>query len=160
MRMTDLGARPPDSEGCRWARSRLPAYLSGLLVEPGEEERFRSHLDECERCRPLLEEFRADPEGVMMEALEEGMAHLPASLIGRWPRIKDDLPELERAMVLRHLDDCAQCRLELEFLEQNATATEPASDRKTLSADPAPSSVSETASAVMARARPHLPPVG
>src|SRR5262249_37302541 len=42
--------------------------------------------------------------------------HVAASLVARWPRAQQSLRGLERTLVRRHLERCAECRQDLEAL--------------------------------------------
>src|SRR5262249_51563110 len=46
----------------------------------------------------------------------EAGTHVAASLIARWPRAQQTLRGLERTLVRRHLERCAECRQDLEAL--------------------------------------------
>lgn len=91
-----------------WVRRRLAAWRSGLLEE-AEAARVDSHLADCADCRALADAFAAEPAG-------EAGTHVAASLLADWPRAREALRGLERALVRRHLERCAECRQDLEVL--------------------------------------------
>jgi len=90
-----------------WARSQWLPRRAGLL-SPDEAERVADHLRDCEACR-AWEATAAAPVSPVDE-------HLPASLLAEWPRARGSLEGLERALVRRHLERCAECRQDLELL--------------------------------------------
>ena len=92
----------------RWVRARLTARGAGLLTED-EARQVEEHLANCAECRMHGRAFEA--------ALDPGdVTHVPPTLIARWPDVRGALRGLERAMVRRHLERCAECRQDLELL--------------------------------------------
>ena len=92
----------------RWVRVRLAARSAGLLTED-ETRQIDEHLTGCPECRRRAETF----EGVPAEG---DASHVPAPVMARWPEARQRLRGLERAMVRRHLERCAECRQDLELL--------------------------------------------
>lgn len=97
----------------RWVHRRLAAFRLGLLTD-AEAARVREHLESCEGCR----EFATDDGGE--EAATAADGHIPATLIARWDRAGRELSGLERELVRRHLERCAECREDLATLGQPA----------------------------------------
>ncbi|MCK4548029.1 MAG: zf-HC2 domain-containing protein [Candidatus Eisenbacteria sp.] len=93
-----------------WFRKRFVAFRSGLLEEV-EEERFQTHLSECDECRKAWDAYL---EGEVPG--ETGARHIPSAMVARWDRASGTLRGLERAMVRQHLEHCGQCRQDLEVL--------------------------------------------
>jgi hypothetical protein len=93
-----------------WARGRFLAFAAHLLDEE-EEARFRNHLAECASCRETATEVL---EPSPTDLAESG--HIPPSILARWTQAGIELRGLERAMVRRHLERCAECRRELQLL--------------------------------------------
>jgi len=91
-----------------WVKHRLAAWRAGVLDEP-EQARVDAHLAECADCRALADEFADPPAGAAGR-------HVAASLVARWPRAQQSLRGLERTLVRRHLERCAECRQDLEAL--------------------------------------------
>jgi hypothetical protein len=92
----------------RWVRARLAARSAGLLTED-ETRQIDEHLAGCPECRQQAESFEGTPA-------ESGAVHVAAPLMARWPEARQRLSGLERAMVRRHLERCAECRQDLELL--------------------------------------------
>ncbi len=118
-----------------WTRRRLGAWRAGLL-EAHESERVEAHLADCADCRALAGAFAAEPDADAGE-------HVAASLIAEWPRARETLRGLERALVRRHLERCAACRQDLESLGHEprleyVPALEPARIGESPAAGPAP----------------------
>jgi hypothetical protein len=95
---------------------RLPAHLSGLL-NASEEKRFSAHVEGCRDCQEGVRDFQ---EAIARE-VERTDGHLPAALVGRWPRFRAELRGLERALVRRHLAECDECRADLLALGYEPT---------------------------------------
>jgi hypothetical protein len=91
-----------------WVRQRLAAWRASML-DVAETTRVDEHLATCSECRALAEAYAEPPAG-------EAGTHVPASLIANWPRTQDVLRGLERTLVRRHLERCAECRQDLEAL--------------------------------------------
>jgi hypothetical protein len=91
-----------------WVRRRLVARRAGVLDE-AESARMDAHLGTCAECREIADAFVASAEG-------EAGTHIAASLAAEWPRAQRQLRGLERALVRRHLERCADCRQDLEAL--------------------------------------------
>ena len=91
-----------------WVRHRLAAWRAGVL-DDAEAARVDEHLAACADCRTLADAYAALPAG-------EAGTHVPASLIAEWPRAQQALRGLERTLVRRHLERCAECRQDLEAL--------------------------------------------
>ena len=89
-----------------WAIRRLTAFGIGLLPEE-ETLELEAHLVTCDDCRARLASIAPGPG--------RESAHLPASLIARWPRAARTLEGVERELVEGHLQRCASCRATLEF---------------------------------------------
>lgn len=90
-------------------RLRVLALSNHLLVGEDAEE-VRAHAESCADCATLLDSLR---ESATASALGE---HLPASLVATWPRSAPRLEGLERELVRRHLERCAECREDLKLL--------------------------------------------
>ena len=91
-----------------WVRRRLAAWRAGVL-DDAETARVDEHLAACADCRALADEYAELPAG-------EAGTHVPASLIAEWPRTQQALRGLERTLVRKHLERCAECRQDLEAL--------------------------------------------
>ena len=91
-----------------WVRHRLAAWRAGVL-DDAETARLDEHLAACAECRAAADAFAAPPAG-------EAGTHVPASLFAEWPRAQRSLRGLERTLVRRHLERCAECRQDLEAL--------------------------------------------
>jgi len=124
-----------------WFRSRVVARSAGLL-DPEEEDRFEEHHLACADCRGLRDAFdrsharnqsdapeRSDvldqpdggePSGHAGDGAARG--HIPIPILARWRTAKTHLGGLERALVLAHLESCADCRGELLFLGEELPA--------------------------------------
>jgi hypothetical protein len=92
-----------------WALKRMAPFAAGLLNE-AEEETLRDHLEICEPCSECLRLVVEAP----FEA-EDG-SHIPAAIMATWVTASGLLRGLERAMVQRHLERCADCRGDLAVL--------------------------------------------
>lgn len=92
----------------RWVRVRLAARSAGLLTED-ESRQVDDHLASCADCRAHGATFDAPPA-------QGEASHIPPPLFARWPEARHTLRGLERAMVRRHLERCAECRQDLELL--------------------------------------------
>src|SRR5438552_17205126 len=90
-------------------RKQALAFRSHLLDDE-HERAMLAHLESCAECRLLMEQI---DEGATQGA--DG-THIPPSVLARWEAARRDLTGLERAMVARHLERCADCRQELELL--------------------------------------------
>ena len=93
-----------------WFGDRLVAFRAGLLEE-AEEQRLRAHLSECEECRKTWDDY-VDGEA----AGEAGVRHIPSGMIARWDEASETLRGLERAMARQHLEQCNQCKQDLEIM--------------------------------------------
>ena len=91
-----------------WVRHRLAAWRASVL-DDAEAARVAEHLAACADCRAAADAYAAPPAG-------EAGTHVPASLIAAWPRAQHTLRGLERTLVRRHLERCAECRQDLESL--------------------------------------------
>ena len=91
-----------------WVRHRLAAWRAGVL-DDAEAARVDEHLAACADCRALADAYAELPAG-------EAGTHVPASLIAEWPHAQQALRGLERTLVRRHLERCAECRQDLEAL--------------------------------------------
>ena len=91
-----------------WVRHRLAAWRAGVL-DDAEAARVDEHLAACADCRALADEYAELPAG-------EAGTHVPASLIAEWPLTQQALRGLERTLVRKHLERCAECRQDLEAL--------------------------------------------
>src|SRR5262245_12985185 len=91
-----------------WVRQRLAAWRASVL-DDAEAARVDAHLAPCAECRALADAFAAPPAG-------EAGRHVPASLLAEWSRTQQELRGLERMLVRRHLERCAECRQDLEAL--------------------------------------------
>jgi hypothetical protein len=91
-----------------WVRHRLAAWRASVL-DDADAARIDAHLATCDECRALADAYAAPPAG-------EAGTHVPASLIAGWPRAQQTLRGLERTLVRRHLERCAECRQDLETL--------------------------------------------
>jgi len=91
-----------------WVRHRLAAWRASVL-DDAEAARVAEHLAACADCRAAADAYAAPPAG-------EAGTHVPASLIAAWPRAQETLRGLERTLVRRHLERCAECRQDLEAL--------------------------------------------
>ena len=91
-----------------WVRQRLAAWRASVL-DAADAARVDEHLAACAECRALADAFAAPPAG-------EAGRHVPASLLSEWPRAQRELRGLERMLVRRHLERCAECRQDLEAL--------------------------------------------
>ena len=91
-----------------WVRRRLIARRAGMLDE-AEAARVDAHLADCSECREIADAFASSAGG-------EAGTHISASLVAEWPRAQRALRGLERALVRRHLERCADCRQDLETL--------------------------------------------
>jgi hypothetical protein len=91
-----------------WVRQRLAAWRASVL-DDAEAARVDEHLAACAECRALADTFAAPPAG-------EAGRHVPASLLAEWPRAQRELRGLERTLVRRHLERCAECRQDLQAL--------------------------------------------
>src|SRR6516164_11000679 len=67
------------------------------------------HLAVCAVCRAAADAYAEPPAGA-------AGTHVPASLIAAWPRAQQGLRGLERTLVRRHLERCAECRQDLQAL--------------------------------------------
>ena len=94
----------------RWFRDHVIGHALGLL-EDADQERFDRLRRESEACREQWQEFAGDAS-----TEDPSAGHLPASLLGRWPRAQLRLRGLERELVGSHLEACTACRAELELL--------------------------------------------
>jgi hypothetical protein len=119
-----MSERPMDPHA--WARARMVRERVGILSED-DERRLRAHLESCPECAALASGEPGAP-------IEPGR-HLPASLIAEWPRARALLRGLERALVRRHLERCAECRQDLELLG-HAAALDPVPELETTALDP------------------------
>ncbi|TMA25013.1 MAG: zf-HC2 domain-containing protein [Deltaproteobacteria bacterium] len=130
-----------------WVRRRLVARRAGLLEE-SEAARVDAHLAECVECSTIAESFAASPPG-------EAGAHIAASLVAQWPQAQRRLRGLERALVRRHLERCADCRQDLEALGFESRLELVPEWESAVPAEPAPvaASASATGAAAPARAR-------
>lgn len=99
----------PESEHA-WFCKRVAAFTAGLLDE-SEEGRFQEHLSMCERCREALETYSA-----RSASRDPDAGHIPASLMARWDEARLTLRGLERLLVREHLEQCADCRQDLQLL--------------------------------------------
>jgi len=97
-----------------WVRHRLVAWRAGVL-DDAEAARVDQHLATCADCRALADAW-ARPAGAGTPIAGEAGTHIAASLIASWPRAQQALRGLERALVRRHLERCAECRQDLEAL--------------------------------------------
>src|SRR5512144_2345516 len=91
-----------------WVRRRLAAWRATVL-DDAEAARVADHLAACAECRAAADAYAEPPAG------GAGM-HVPASLIAAWPSAQRTLRGLERTLVRRHLERCAECRQDLESL--------------------------------------------
>ena len=91
-----------------WVRHRLAAWRASVL-DDAETARIDEHLAAGAECRALAEAYAAPPAGA-------AGTHVPAALIAEWPRAQRTLRGLERALVRRHLERCAECREDLTTL--------------------------------------------
>ena len=91
-----------------WVRHRLAAWRASVL-DDAEAARVAEHLAVCAECRAAADAWAEPPAGAA------GM-HVPASLIAAWPRAQQTLRGLERTLVRRHIERCAECRQDLEAL--------------------------------------------
>lgn len=106
--------RSTDDHEHAWAQARLELHQARLL-EPDADERLRAHAAACDACRDVLETPRAPDT--------ESGAHVPASVLARWPGVSADLPALERELIEQHLRDCEPCREDLRVTTTPAAAT-------------------------------------
>lgn len=97
-----------------WARARLELHRARLL-EPGEDERLQAHVQACAACRDVLDLSRAATPDA------ETSAHVPSSVLARWPGVAADLPTLERGLVEQHLRECEHCRDDLRVAAVTST---------------------------------------
>lgn len=91
-----------------WVKGRLAAWRAGLLDE-ADDARIEAHLAACADCRATAEAFAVAPG-------EAPGAHVSPAILARWPQARTELRGLERALVRRHLERCAECRQDLESL--------------------------------------------
>lgn len=91
-----------------WVRRRLVAWRASVL-EDAEAARVAEHLAACPECRAAADAYAEPPAGA-------AGTHVPASLIAAWPRAQQELRGLERTLVRRHIERCAECRQDLEAL--------------------------------------------
>ncbi len=91
-------------------RKRFVAYLTGLLDDE-EENLFRAHIDDCPDCRESWDTLAS-----RSESREKIAGHIPASLLWRWPTIVSSIRGLEQSLIRNHLEECAECRQDLELL--------------------------------------------
>jgi hypothetical protein len=91
-----------------WVRLRLAAWRATTL-DDAETARVDEHLATCGECRAFADAYAEPPAG-------EAGTHVPASLIASWPRAQQALRGLERTLVRRHVERCAECRQDLEAL--------------------------------------------
>jgi hypothetical protein len=91
-----------------WVRRRLAAWRASVL-DDAEAARVNEHLAACAECRAAAETYAEPPAGA-------AGTHVPASLIAAWPRAQQSLRGLERTLVRRHLERCAECRQDLSTL--------------------------------------------
>ena len=91
-----------------WVRRRLVARRAGVLDEP-DAARVDAHLADCSECRAIADALAPSTTG-------EAGTHIAASLMSEWPRAQRTLRGLERALVRRHLERCADCVQDLEAL--------------------------------------------
>jgi|KBSSwiStaDraftv2_1062776.scaffolds.fasta_scaffold27490_4 predicted anti-sigma-YlaC factor YlaD len=92
----------------QWVRHRLAAWRASVL-DDAETARVAEHLAACAECRAAADAYAEPTPGAA------GM-HVPASLIAAWPRAQQALRGLERTLVRRHLERCAECRQDLHAL--------------------------------------------
>jgi hypothetical protein len=92
----------------QWVRHRLAAWRASVL-DDAETARVAEHLAACAECRAAADAYAEPTPGAA------GM-HVPASLIAAWPRAQQALRGLERTLVRRHLERCAECRQDLQAL--------------------------------------------
>jgi hypothetical protein len=83
-----------------------------------DEERLQAHLAVCGNCRESWSEQTLALTGEGGAADPDGVRHLPAAMIARWPLANQTLTGLERETVRRHLERCANCRADLEAMGQ------------------------------------------
>ena len=123
-----------------WVIARAQPHLAGLL-DDGEVTRLEQHLAECASCRALL-----DDESRAAALPEPASPHIPAEILGTWNNSIRTLRGLERAMVRRHLERCAECRRDLQVLGHAAELERvpeleaeeaPAGTREAVDVDPA-----------------------
>ncbi len=89
-----------------WAQPRLE-LLHARLLSPADEARLERHVQTCADCRDTF---------VQMSRLgPEPGAHVPASVLARWPRLASVLPTIERELITQHLQECDACREELRI---------------------------------------------
>jgi len=101
-----------------WTRKRLGALRLGLL-DPDETQRCAEHLSECPSCREEADDTTSDEDGAApWKPLQD--EHIPSSLLARWTAAKDLIRGLERLLIRRHLEHCADCRADLELLGHEA----------------------------------------
>ena len=99
---------------CDQAIELLPWLLNGTL-EAGEREEVRQHLETCSRCREALADTRES-----WRILDQ---HLPTETLvaladGETP------PDLDPALIERHLLSCPQCAAELEMVNTSRRLVE------------------------------------
>lgn len=94
-----------------WCIEHFPAHLASLL-DPSDEQRIRTHLATCEPCRGAAEHFQI----AIDQRIERPDGHIPAAVLGRWHRYSAELRGLERALVRQHLEQCEDCRDDLDVL--------------------------------------------
>lgn len=92
-----------------WTRQRLVPLETGLLDE-AEEQRIRGHLDGCAECSERWNILREETPDA------DSGGHIPVQIMARWATASAKLQGLERAMVSRHLERCAECRADLQVL--------------------------------------------
>lgn len=80
------------TEACKTYREKLGWWLDGEM-EPHEMEEIRAHLDECENCRTLVENYRALGDRIRKEYGFPEPFPLPESF---WKRVADSLPTEKR----------------------------------------------------------------
>ena len=92
----------------QWVQRRLAAWRASVL-DDAETARVDEHLAACADCRAAADAYAEPPAGA-------AGTHVPASLIAAWPRAQQGLRGLERTLVRRHLERCAECRQDLQAL--------------------------------------------
>jgi putative zinc finger protein len=92
----------------------LSAHLAGVLP-PEETAWMETHAGECADCRSLLGRGQA-----VFERLGASGVHIPARMLSSFLLEPNDLTPLERELVGRHLESCAECRQDMEEMARAA----------------------------------------
>src|SRR5262245_10708568 len=103
---------------CQHVTEILPWLLNGSL-DAAERQAARAHLSRCRQCRQELQETAFAGAVYQQHAPEEALVDYA---------FDRPSPDLDRALIERHLAECEQCAAELEMIEESRRLLETEDD--------------------------------